>query len=186
MRNIEMLLKEIGIEIPIEAQKVFMENFNKEYKTIADYTKQTDKISNLNAEINSKNGLIEELNTQIKSLNDDSGKLKDLESKIQAFESSEKERLENEERIKIENSLRERFDNITKDKQFKHEFVKSGAYEIFKKALQDESNKSKGDAQIYADLEKDNDWYTNPQEPVKIQSVGNNSTNSKETFPSFF
>ena len=94
--------------------------------------------------------------------------------------------MKNEEQTQLENTFRQRFNDVTKDKQFKHEFVKSGVYEVFKKALKEESNKTKGDAQIYAELEKDNDWYANPQEPIKIHSVGANQTTNKGAFPNFF
>ena len=89
MKNIETLLKEVGVEMSTEQQKTFFENFNKEYKTIADYTKQTDKIANLNSELVTKNNLITDLNSQIKNLNDDSSKLQALEQKIKEYETAE-------------------------------------------------------------------------------------------------
>ena len=186
MKNIETLLKEIGVEIPPEQQKTFNENFNKEYKTIADYTKQTEKIANLNLELVNKNALINDLNDKMKNADNDSSKLHELEQKLSEYKEAEKKRLEDEKQIQAENLLKQRFDSVTKDKQFKHEFVKTGVYEVFRKALQDDANKSKADAQIYSELEKDNDWYVNPQEPVQIQSVGNRQAGSKPAFPSFF
>lgn len=68
MKNIETLLKEIGIEIAEEKKKSFTDSFNAEYKTIADYTKQIEKISKLNKELDDKNTAINELNSKIKEL----------------------------------------------------------------------------------------------------------------------
>lgn len=186
MKNIETLLKEIGIEIAEEKKKSFTDSFNAEYKTIADYAKQIEKISKLNKELDDKNTAINELNSKIKELSNGTVKLQELEEKVNKYEQAENERIEQEKAAQIENELKARFDKVTADKKFKHEFIKSGVYDVFKKALSDEKNKTKGDSEIFSELEKDNDWYENPQNPLNIQSTGTSTSQSKATFPSFF
>lgn len=186
MKNIETLLKEIGVDIADEKKKSFIDSFNAEYKIIADYTKQTEKISKLNKELDEKNNAINELNSQIKELSNGTVKLQELEEKVKEYEQAENNRIEQEKVIQIENELKARFDKVTADKKFKHEFIKSGVYDVFKKALSDEKNKAKGDGEIYSELEKDNDWYENPQKPLNIQSTGSSMSQTKATFPNFF
>lgn len=186
MKNIETLLQENGIDIAEEKKKSFTDSFNTEYKTIADYTKQIEKISKLNKELDDKNNVINELNAQIKELSNGTVKLQELEKKVQEYEQAESNRLEHEKAIQLETELQARFDKVTADKKFKHEFIKTGVYDVFKKALSDEKNKAKGDNEIFSELEKDNDWYENPQKPVNIQSTGSSMSQTKATFPNFF
>lgn len=186
MKNIETILKEFGLEIPEDKKKMFADSFNAEYKTIADYTKQVEKISKLTKELEEKNSNMADLNSKIKELNDGTGKLQELEEKVKQYEEAETKRIETERALKIENEIKARFDKVTADKKFKHEFIKSGVYDVFKKALADESNKAKGDSEIYAQLEKDNDWYENPQDPVQIKSTGNTGQKEVKAFPNFF
>lgn len=45
MKNIETLLTEIGLELPEDKKESFTKAFNENYKTIADYDKQKEKLT---------------------------------------------------------------------------------------------------------------------------------------------
>lgn len=51
MKNIEMILKEKGIEIPEDVKAEVMKEIAENYKTIAEFTKVTDKLANMETQV---------------------------------------------------------------------------------------------------------------------------------------
>lgn len=51
MKNIEMILKEKGIEIPEDVKAEVMKEIAENYKTIAEFTKVTDKLTNMETQV---------------------------------------------------------------------------------------------------------------------------------------
>lgn len=81
MKNIEAILTEFGIEIPEDKKADFNKSFGENYKTIADWQNQKDKVDSLTTQLNTaKDGLkkfdgvdVEDLKKQIGDLTKELG-----------------------------------------------------------------------------------------------------------------
>lgn len=135
----------------------------------------------IKGQLEEKDKTIGELNEQIKSFDGQGTALKDLQDKVASYEKAEKDRKEAEEAAKIDNELRERFASVTGEQKWKHADIETGRFNAFKSALNDEANKGKGDADIFAAVTAEMDCFVNPQqEKVKMPPSGNGSNADPE------
>lgn len=89
MKNIEAILKDVGIEIPEDKKAEFLKAVGENYKTISDWQRQKDKVDDLTTQLDTAKTELkkfegvnaEDLKTQISDLNK---KLKDQETEYQS------------------------------------------------------------------------------------------------------
>ena len=96
-------------------------------------------------------------------------KFEDLEKKI-ADEKAEAERKAAE--AAAEADLKARFDGIVGQNKWRDELTGNAVFGEFKKALADETNKGKGDKEIFESLTKDKNYYANPNPPGDMGGFG--------------
>ena len=88
MKNIFEIMKDYGLEVPEDKKKDFEKAFLENYKTVADYEKQTDKVTSLTDQLNTAKEAVkkfegvdpEALKNEIATLNQ---KLTDKETEYQ-------------------------------------------------------------------------------------------------------
>lgn len=172
MKDIKTLLTETGIEIPSEKVEQFTKEFGENYKTVADYQKQVEKETNLNAQLT-------ELNKQIQEI--DLDEVEGLKNKIKEYETKESERVEAEEKAVKDKQLTELVVSAIGDREFVNEYTKNSIVNEVKTALAD--NVGKGAKELFEELTKDKEGiFTNPQSKVSIPAGngGKPSTSDSE------
>ena len=88
-----------------------------------------------------------------------------LQQQIDAYKQAEAERAEAEKQAREEAELEARFSAVVGDKTFIHDMVREGVKRDFGAALKDKQYLGKGDAEIFAALTKDKDYFAS-QNPV--------------------
>lgn len=70
MKNILTILKELGIEVPSEKEASLTSAVNENYKTVADYNKQKDKLDEAQEKIKANDTAIKDLQTKLDEFKD--------------------------------------------------------------------------------------------------------------------
>lgn len=70
MKNIFAIMKEYGIEVPEDKQKEFEKSVLENYKTVADYDKQKDKLDQANETITANDTAMKDLKAKIDEFKD--------------------------------------------------------------------------------------------------------------------
>lgn len=187
MKNIENILRDLGIEIPADKKEAFDKEVKENYKTISEVEKIKSKNDELTTQLAEKDNSIKDLNEKIKGYDGKETDMKALQDKVAEYEQKERERLENEKKQKEETELKTRFDSLLGDNKWKHSDIENGRFIAFKDALNNADNKGKGDKEIFESITKDLDCFVNPQQE-KINLPANSSNNNEPVkgFPSFF
>ena len=187
MKNIENILKDLGIEIPADKKEAFDKELKENYKTISEVEKLKSKNDELTAQLADKDNSIKDLNEKIKGYDGKDTDIKALQEKVTEYEQKEKERLENEKKQKEETELKTRFDSLLGENKWKHSDIETGRFMAFKEALNNVDNKGKGDKEIFEAITKDLDCFVNPQQQKINWPANSNSNDDKPNgFPSFF
>ena len=168
MKDLFTILADNQVEITDEQKSAIKKEFNENYKTIAEFNKKVDEIKTKDEELDAKGKAIDEMKTQIEALESDNAGIEDLKSKIADYEKAEQDRKDNAEKEKKIEGLKARFSPLKGDKNYFNEYVENGIFEEFCKALDDEANTGKSDAEIYEALTKDKNIYANPNQVVDI------------------
>lgn len=129
-----------------------------------DIEKVKAELTKVQEQLTTKETEISELSEQIKTFDGQSSTLEELQSKVKKYEETETARLESEKVAKAESELKDRFGALIGENQFKHADIEAGRLNAFKQALSDESNKGKGDKEIFESITKDLDCFINPQQ----------------------
>lgn len=187
MKNIENILKDLGIEIPADKKETFDKELKENYKTISEVEKLKSKNDELTSQLAEKDNSIKDLNEKIKGYDGKETDIKALQDKVAEYEQKEQERLENEKKQKEETELKIRFDSLLGDNKWKHSDIENGRFIAFKNALNNTDNKGKGDKEIFESITKDLDCFVNPQqEKIKLPSNSDSNNDNPKGFPSFF
>lgn len=98
MKNIFEIMKEYGLEVPEEKKKDFEKTVLDNYKTMADYNVQTEKLNQANDTVKANDTAMKDLQTKIDEFKDVdvtalNQRIKDLESEKGTIESDYKVRL---------------------------------------------------------------------------------------------
>lgn len=143
--------------------------------------KETDKaeIEKIKSSLSEKDAQLTDLNEKIKAYDGTDVKLKELTEKVGSYEKAESDRIEKEKQQKIESEYNERFKNLIGENKWKHPDVETGRFNAFKQAILDETNKGKGDSEIFEAITKDLDCFTNPQQQ-QINLPGSNIPSQKK------
>lgn len=70
MKNIFKIMEEFGLELPEDKKKDFEKAVNENYKTVADYDKQKEKLDNANETIKANDTALEDLKKELESFKD--------------------------------------------------------------------------------------------------------------------
>lgn len=158
-------LKGLGIEDDA-IKKIMAENGSDIEKAKAD-------LESARKDLAEKEKKVTELTEQLKSFDGSNEKLEELQKKVADFEKADAERKKAEEESKANAEILERFNKVVGERKFKHEDIKNGRFNAFKTALSNAENKGKGDTEIFDNLTKDLDCFTNPQkEKIKLPQGG--------------
>ena len=133
------------------------------------------RFDEVNNQLKAQKDLVAERDKQLEALDTASGdaekykkELEDLKAQI----ASEKEEAKRKaEAAKIEAEYKERFTGLVGEKKWRDELTEKAVYSAFKEALADESNKGKGDKEIFEELTKDRNYYENPN-PLDMSGMG--------------
>lgn len=171
MKNIHEILTEIGIEVPEEKKADFDKTFGENYKTIADYQKQKDKLDKATADIENANKNIKELNDTIKNYEGTDDTIKTLQEKVTAYEKAEADRVQAEKDRKADEEMNARIAETIGDVEFINEFTKNSIYQAIKDGVKADS--TKGVKSIFEELTKDKEGiFKNPQDPINLPKGG--------------
>lgn len=172
MKNIHEILTEIGVEVPEEKKADFDKAFGENYKTIADYQKQKDKLDKATADIENANKNIKELNDTIKNYEGTDDTIKTLQEKVTAYEQAEADRVQAEKDRKADEEMNARIAETIGDVEFINEFTKNSIYQAIKDGVKADS--TKGVKSIFEELTKDKEGiFKNPQDPMNLPKGGN-------------
>ena len=136
----------------------------------ADIGRAKGELETVKADLEKANGTLKEYETTIADMkksaegNEDfKKKFEDLEQRI-ADEKAEAERKAKEEAEEAEYSSR--FKTVVGEQKWRDELTEKAVYAEFKTALQDESNKGKGDKDILAALTQDKEYFA--KDPARV------------------
>lgn len=100
------------------------------------------------------------------------GDIATLQKTIEEYKAAEKQREEEAKAAAARAELERRFDKVVGDRKFTHEYIRAGLLADFEKALADEANKGKGDAEIFEMMTKDQKGIFVSQNPTSIKMGG--------------
>lgn len=173
MKNIFEILAGTGIEVPEDKKKMLTKEIAANYKTIAEFESKDGKAAELQK-------TIDELHEQINVLKKSGEGVEELQRKVTAYEEAENQR-KADEQAKLENdALMARFNPLKGERAFLNEGTEAWIFDKFKKALQADENKGKGDAEIYEAITKNQNIYSNPNEKLNVPPAGNGGGKSSE------
>lgn len=147
------------------------------------YTEEIDK--QVSAEIgkafvsktdfNAKNDALKTAQGELKAAQDTMAELEkakgnaaELQKQIDQYKQAEAERQEAERQAAARAEIAGRFDKARGEREFSHEYIRSGVLADFEKALADDANKGKGDAEIFDALTKDKDGIFKSMNPPAV------------------
>ena len=165
MKDIKTLLADIGITIPDDKTEEFNKAFIENYKTIADYTKQTSKETALKEKLATANSQLEELNKKIGEI--DTEEVNTLKQQVESYEKAEKERVESEQKAIADKELTDKVLEAIGDREFVNEFTKNSVIAEVKESLSQQVGVGAKD--MFEALTKDKEGiFKNPQSDAKI------------------
>lgn len=132
-----------------------------------------DTLKNQLSEAQREKAALETKVSELEATSGDAAKYKkdldDLKQQI-ADEKAEAERKAKE--AAAEADFKNRFDSLVGENKWRDELTGNAVYGEFKKALADETNKGKGDKEIFEMLTKDKNYYENPNKPADMYGMG--------------
>ena len=171
MKDIFELLKGLGIEIEADKKDAFNKEFTNNYKTIAEFEKQSAKLKTTEESLTTLKTEKTELEKTINDYKGTDDDVKQLKDKVAQYEQAEKDRLEKIKQEKDEQVLTTTILENIKDKEFVNDFTKNAIINDIKTKLKDDNYKGKGVKEIFEEITKDSDGILkNPQDPMKIPS----------------
>lgn len=134
------------------------------------------KLSEKESELGKASEAITAHKTTIAELEKAGGDSTALKTELERYKLAENERTEAEKKAVRQSELATRFSKASEGKTFAHEYIKSGVFSDFEKALADEANKGKGDAELFETITKDKNYFANANPPVAMEGMGNIDT----------
>lgn len=131
MKDIKAILSEHGENLTSEQVEKITEAVNSNYKTINEYQKKTERISQLET----KN---EELTEQVGNLKGDSEEVEKLRSQVELYMQEEKDRKEKEEAQAKRDQFKQVFDSAVGERVFANDLVRESVFDrVYKKCSED-------------------------------------------------
>jgi len=104
--------------------------------------------------------------TTIGGLEKNKGDTTALQTEIDKYKAAEEKRATDEKTAAARAEITGRFDKALGDRKFAHAYIRNGVLSDFEKALADETNRGKGDAELFDALTKDKDGIFASQNPM--------------------
>lgn len=134
-------------------------------KAKKDYSDLETKLKTAQDDLKTVQGTIAELE---KSKDDVAA----LQKTIEDYKAAEAQRIEAEKAAAARAEIENRFNKVLGERKFAHDYIKAGVLNDFEKALADEANKGKGDAEIFDALTKDKQGIFASQNPANVNMGG--------------
>lgn len=118
---------------------------------------------------------------ELEAANGDAAKYKkDLEDLKKQIATEKAEAEQKAKEAAAEADFKNRFNTLVGENKWRDELTGNAVYGEFKKALADESNKGKGDKEIFEMLTKDKNYYENPNQLQDMQGMGSGINNTND------
>lgn len=165
MDNINEILSSIGVEIPAEKQAEFNKKLIANYKTVAEFSKQAEKITTLEEKLSEGNKALEDLQNSVSDFDGTKKALEDLKAANKNLENEKKEREAAEKAKAEELAVENNINAALNGRKFVNDFTKRSLLAEVSKQLKDQANVGRGAADIFENLVKDSEGiFSNPQE----------------------
>ena len=171
MKNIETILKEMGLEIPEEKTKDLNDSVNSNYKTIAEFTGLSEKLTLEVDKLETANATITDLTSKISDVEskDYASTIETLKGELEDYKQNEIKRTETENAELETKRINDLIQTEVGENQFINEFTKKSIFEEVRKSMNIEENQGKGIKDILSGITKDRtDTYVNPQQNTVI------------------
>lgn len=154
MEDIFKILADNGVEVPDDKKDDLRKKIAKNYKSITEFN---DKIKEANDAREEAENTLNEYKEAAEKSNGDLSKANEI---IENYKKADEEREQKQKEAEANAKLKDRFVKVKpEDKQFFNEATENWLFEEFKKALNDEANADKSDADVYNSISKDKDIY---------------------------
>lgn len=169
-------LKNLGLDDDI-IQKIMAENGK-------DIEREKGKATEYKTQLDTANEQLKTLTDTVKAAEGKDDTIKTLQDKVTAYEKAENARKESEQAAQHKAALKARFDPLKGENTYLNEGTENWIFGEFEKALADQSNAGKSDADIFAEVTKDkNIFVNNQQEQFRNPPVGRKQmTNSQQEY----
>ncbi len=180
MKNIETILKEQGIELTAEQSTAIGKEVVLNYKTKADYDKQSEKLNTAQSDLSKAQDAVKNISTTFEDKTAEEWKKEfDRVTGEWKIDKENREKAEKEEKTNTE--FAQRFSSITADKKFINDHTKNGVLTDWRKAVESGEYKGKSDAEIYTAITKDTQGlYQGVQQTVLKGGAGAPHTQSTQ------
>lgn len=164
MKNILTILAELGVDVPSEKEGDLKKAMNENYRTIADYNNQKEKLDNAVRASNDKDATIDDLNTKLKDADASEATIQAMQKTIDDYKTADENRKAQEAAEAKQRAFDPKFTEALGDRKFSNTFteeaVKAKAFEI------SAANPAMSVSQIIDDLTKDTEGvFSNPNRP---------------------
>ena len=130
----------------------------------------------LQADLDAASEALKSANETIAALEANKADVEKLQRQIDAYKQAEAERAETERQAREEADLEARFSAAAGGRKFLHEMVREGVKRAFGAALKDSQNLGKSDAEIFAALTRDADFFARSNQPPRMPPMGDPDT----------
>lgn len=179
MKDIKAILADVELED--DAKESIIKAVNENYKTVEEWKKKTDRIS----ELETQN---EALTEQVGNLEGDSEEVENLRKQVEDFKAAEEKRKTEETENAKRESFRTVFNAAIGDKEFANDIVRDSVFEKVYAKCSAETGVSAEDAIKALTDDADGVW-KNPQQeaakmpnPADISNKKSSSDDAKKTF----
>ena len=179
MKDIFAILNELKIEVPEDISDSLRKSVYENYKTIAEHDKTVKKLT---GELATATDTVKDLTEQVNGLQGDSEEIGTLRQKVTDYETAEQQRAKDTEAAEKQAAMKRRFEPLSGDRKFLNEATAGWMLSEFEKAVADEQNAGKSDAEIYEAITKDANIYENPQQQVVVPPVGSSGADADDEF----
>ena len=168
-----------------DIRKLFEGATDEQVKTLldinsADVEKMKKSFGNLDEQLKTAQTDLATAQTAIADLEKQKGDVAALQKTIDDYKAADIKRTEDQKAAELLSSHQERFNKVLGDgRKFAHDYIQTGVFSDFQKAITDEANKGKGDAELFDALTKDKDGLfasMNPGSNVNMGKFGNGGT----------
>lgn len=173
MKNIEAILNEHAADVSEEVRAAIAKDVRANYKTLAEWTKKTDRISELESKI-------ADLTEAAGKLEGSTAELEELKAKVKSFEDAEAKRKADEDAEKAKAAFKTQFDAAVGERKFANELI---AEVVFDKAYKDctaNAGKSAKDAIEEATRDMGGVWSNPQRDPFRMPTPEQVSTKSPD------
>lgn len=156
--------------------RIFADATDEQVKGLLDINSAdiTHALEKRKGELDTATTALEKANETIRTLEAKQGDMNAMQAEIDRYKAEEAQRKAAEQQAAEQAALEQRFNAVTGDRKFIHEFVRAGVMADFGKALKDHSNIGKSDADVFAALVRDQNYFANQNTvQVNMAAMGN-------------